>query len=187
MTSGPATFGDSTSQSGVFGPIAIGFSTQTWSPVSALIRFVTRSKATHVWVLANLFGVPCVIEASEKGFLPSMTFDQFLKKNALVTLVPIAPSLDVGLRWAAKNFGEAYDFTGLFGMAWVMLGRFLHRRWRNPFDSRKALFCSEAIAKILSISGFPGAEFLVPEETTPQQLLELLEKNAPPKSGLREV
>lgn len=188
-----AVFGDCSSavlgdcSSAVFGPIAIGFSTQKWNPISALMRLITGSRASHVWVLANLFGVPCVIEASEKGFLPSMTFEKFSKKNEVIALIPIAQSLDVGLRWAAKNFGDAYDYTGLFGMVWVMLGRFFHRRWKNPIDSRKALFCSEAITKVLCVSSFPGADRLVAEETTPEQLLRLLERTVAAKSGLREV
>jgi hypothetical protein len=158
-----------------FGPIAIGFSTRKKNILSTIIRWATGSKASHVWLLTSLFGVPCVVEASDFGFFPSMTFERFKQANEIVSLIPIEQSLDEGLTWAAKSFGERYDYTGLFGMIVVMLGRFFHRRWKNPLDNRKALFCSEAIASVLVLSRYPNSEQLVPEETTPDQLLQLLE------------
>lgn len=156
--------------------VAIGFSTVRKNPISALIRWATGAKASHVWLLVRLFGVLTVIEASEKGFIPSMSYARFAKKNDVVSVVVVEHDMHVGLSWAAQHFGERYDAAGLFGMLWVMIGSWFHRRWRNPTDDRKALFCSEAIAEVLRRSNYPGAETFVPQETTPKQLYDFFEK-----------
>ena len=158
--------------------VAIGFSTVRKNPISALIRWATGAKVSHVWLLVRLFGVLTVIEASEKGFIPSMSYARFAKKNDVVSIVVLEHDMHVGLAWAAQHFGERYDAAGLFGMLWVLIGSVFHRRWKNPLDDRKALFCSEAIAEILKRSSYPGAEAFVPEETTPEQLMKFFDKPA---------
>lgn len=154
--------------------VYVGFSTVPSNPISRIVRAVTGSDASHVWLVVSLFGVRCVVEAGDFGFFPSMTFDRFRKKNQVVDFFPIRHDLRAGLHWAANHFGEKYDYGGLIGMAPVMLGRFFHRRWRNPFGSRNALFCSEAISEIFKRSRVPGFQKFVPEETTPEQIRTVL-------------
>ena len=86
------------------------------------------------------------------------------------TLVP----LDAGVREAGTWLGEWYDFTCLFGTIFPILGRWLKAKWKNPFNNSRALFCSEAVTKVPQVSKYPRSEFLVPENTTPQDLLVFL-------------
>lgn len=154
--------------------ISIGFSTNKTNIFSKIIRWATGSKVRHVWLLADIFGVPCVVEASEKGFFPSMSLERFRRKNEIVLLVPIEHDLSEGLAWAATHFGDRYDFEGLFGMIKVLIGRVLHKAWKNPWNNRRALFCAEVIAEIFRRSRFPGAGALHPAETGPEDLRRFL-------------
>ncbi len=159
----------------------IGFSTQRGNPVSATIRFFTGSKTSHAWLLVvdPLFDMELVMEAHELGFR-LVPFKTFRKNNRIVALIDPGHPLEPGIREAAKWLGSIYDFAGLFGMLFVMLGRVLKRKWKNPFRSARSMFCSEAVVRVLRASGYPGAERLSPENTTPQDLLDFFEKQRAP-------
>lgn len=73
------------------------------------------------------------------------------------------------------RLGEVYDYKGLFGMAWVELGRWLKKKWVNPWQSSDAMFCSELVAQVLKDSNYPGAEQFDPGSTDPEQLLRFFE------------
>jgi hypothetical protein len=154
--------------------VSIGFSTKRGSFLSSIIRWATGSKVSHIWILSDIFGVPCVVEASEKGFFPSSSLARFEKDNEVVFLFPVEHDLSEGLRWAANHFGERYDFAGLFGMIRVLLGRLFHRRWKNPWNNRKALFCAEAIAEVLKRSAYPKSEALRPADVGPEDIRKFL-------------
>lgn len=162
--------------------ILIGFSTVPQNPFSRLIRAMTGSRVSHAWLLdtEGFHGVEVVIEATDVGFR-LIPFDVFKKQNEVVATFTPPLSLEPGVRVAARWLGERYDFAGLFATSVVLLGRWLKRRWRNPVHSSDALFCSEAVVRVLQASGYPEADKLVPEDTTPEDLLEFLEsKKLPP-------
>jgi hypothetical protein len=154
--------------------IKIGFSTSPKNIISKVIRWFTKSKASHTWVLFEdtFFGMEMVMESTDTGFrvVPFANFKA--EGNEIVALVvPTAP-LDDGVKAAASWLGESYDFGGLFGSAFVLLGRWLRRKWANPWASCKSMFCSEAVARILQAAKYPGSSVFVPEATTPQDLLD---------------
>jgi hypothetical protein len=155
--------------------IRIGFSTVTSNLVSRIIRWFSRSKASHAWLLVSdeTFGLELVMEASEMGFR-LVPFESFKKKNTIVALFdPVVP-LESGVKEAATWLGESYDFLGLFGALFVILGRWLKRKWKNPFHSSKSMFCSEAVVRVLQSVAYPGTEGMNPDSVTPQDLLDLL-------------
>jgi len=162
--------------------IKIGFST-SGSFVSRAIRWFTRSTVSHAWLLVEdgFFGVSVVMEATNGGFR-LVPFEHYVNEHTrLVRLVTPKTSLEEGVKKAALWLGEHYDYGGLFGMAVVVVGRWLRRRWRNPWESSRAMFCSEAVVYVLQASGYEGADGLVPSTTSPEDLLRFLTDGAEEK------
>lgn len=155
--------------------IAVGFSTSKSNPISWLIRKLTGSKVSHTWLAIDdpLFG-RVVLEASELGYR-LYPFARFEQSNTIIALIePPACDMVKGVQAVADLLGTAYDVEGLFGMLVVVVGRWFHRKVRNPLRSSKTLFCSEAVARVLLAAGFPPAAGLNPESATPQDILDLL-------------
>lgn len=156
----------------------VGFSTpKAFNPVSWLVRKFTGAACSHAWFLYydKDWGFDVVLEAHELGFR-LLPYEHFKRQNNIIALFIPKMDIDVGLARVAKEFlGRAYDFGGLLGMSVVLLGRFLKRKWRNPFQSSKAAFCSEACVLALLYSDFPQAEHLLPHETSPQDLMNFFE------------
>ncbi|MBK9520003.1 MAG: hypothetical protein IPO09_22315 [Anaeromyxobacter sp.] len=158
--------------------VFVGFSTpRRWNPLSALIRAMMRSQASHAWLLVEdpLFELRLVLEAHSTGFR-LIALAEFVKENRVVALVEPAHDLHRGLPEAGGWLGDQFDVLGLFGIFLTLVGRwFSARRWRNPFTSSRALFCSEAVVRVMKASRYPGAERLGNETTTPAELLAFLE------------
>lgn len=156
--------------------VSVGFSYIKGNPLSWLIRVVTKAPCSHAFLVIDdsYFGVPMVLEADITGF--SMTaYDRFKRSNTVVALLEPVVSLDAATQAAFGALGEQYDFLGLVGMAWVELGRFFHKIWKNPMSSGSAMFCSEAVVQqVLQPAKYPGAETLVPQDTAPADLLAFL-------------
>jgi hypothetical protein len=152
----------------------VGFSTSTHL-VSTIIRAVTRSKVSHAWLVYydQDFERDMVLEASAHGFR-LVPLDVFARSNTVLAVHDLGRTLHQGLRSLSAWLGSRYDGLGLMGMAWVMFGKWLRCRWKNPFRSTNTMFCTEAIVRALQADGYPGAEALDPEGTTPAELLVFL-------------
>jgi len=157
--------------------VFVGFSTpRRWNPLSWLIRVLTRSRASHAWLLVDdpTFQLRLVLEAHSTGFR-LVTLARFARDNRVVALVQPAHPIDQGLPEAGTWLGEEFDTIGLVGMAWVVLRRMFHLSpGKNPFRSARALFCSESVVRTLKAAGHPGAEALGDEDETPADVLEFL-------------
>lgn len=145
----------------------IGFST-TNSWVSRSIRWVTGSSVSHAYIEFEWLGRPFIMDADWSGvrIVPREKF-----RDQVVALIPV----QVDLHLAFDFVGDRYDYGGLLGMGWVILGRFLKRKWRNPFANARARFCSEMIVHMLQRAHYPGSGSLDPSTTSPQDLLEFLQ------------
>lgn len=158
----------------------IGFSTPNWfNPISWLVRKITKSRASHTWFLYydEDFQMFMVMEAHELGFR-LLPYDRFMRENVIVSLWSTSEDLKDGLRWASRWLGSTYDFGGLFGMAKVLIGRILKRKWKNPTQSSNAMFCSEMAVTVLKRSQVKWVQELEPSEVSPQDLLDLFERQA---------
>jgi hypothetical protein len=159
--------------------VFVGFSTpRRWNPLSALIRAMMRSTASHAWLLVEdpAFQLRLVLEAHSTGFR-LVSFATFVRDNKVVALVEPAQPIDPGLPEAGGWLGDEFDVLGLFGIFLTLVGRWFRRRpWRNPFTSSHALFCSEAVVRVLKAAHYPGAQRLGNETTTPADLLTFLER-----------
>jgi hypothetical protein len=152
----------------------IGFSTGT-SLLSRVIRWFTRSEVSHAFLLYpdKTFGVLMVMEASVSGFRV-VPYSSFVKGRTIVAIFEPVNDLDPGLHKLMQWLGTTYDFGGLVGMTFVLLGRCLKRKWRNPLRSTDAMFCSEAVAVAMKASGYPGTENWIPDRMDPDTVLKHL-------------
>jgi hypothetical protein len=158
--------------------VYVGFSTpRRWNPLSALIRAMMRSKASHAWLLVEdpLFGLRLVLEAHSTGFR-LVSLASFVRDNKVVAIVAPAHDLGHGMPEAGGWLGDEFDVLGLFGIFLTMVAKWFKRKaWRNPFTSSRALFCSEAVVRVMKAAHYPGAARLGDETTTPAELLAFFE------------
>ena len=140
--------------------------------VSRTIRLLTRSRISHTAIsyLDHVLNQRIVLEADLSGYR-LIPLNLFLRENKLVREIEIDHDLSTGLSQIANYLGSSYDFSGLFGGVFVLLGKWLGRAWKNPFQNPHAMFCSEAIVIILQNSNYPGSERLVAANTSPADLL----------------
>ena len=157
--------------------VKVGFTTEPGF-ISAAIRWITQSKASHVCLIVDVDGTELVIEAWVYGYRV-VTLDSVKAARTFVLTVTPKTDLSQGLKDAVKWLGEAYDYSGLFGELFVLTGRWLKKSWRNPLANPRALFCSEAVTRILRESGYPGAATLDPASTSPGDLMKFMEEQEP--------
>ncbi len=154
--------------------ISFGFSTSARSPISALIRWITRSQCSHAWILLtnehSYLGEAWVVEAAAHGVHP-VPFSVWEKKNKIVEVLSLPGGLDgeKGLHWAKKQIGKRYDHLGLLMNVWLELGAWFRRTWKNPLQTSSALFCSELCVRFLQKEGYEPALDLDPEGTSPEE------------------
>lgn len=155
----------------------IGFSTSKTSWISRVIRWFTRSTVSHSFIVYYdeewKRDMKMESEGGMGGSIRIVTFNP--DSPSIVKLVTPKHSIEVGMNKMVDHLGDLYDYTGLFGMAWVEIGRWLKKKWKNPWASSKAMFCSEMVARVLVDSNYPGAEKLIPEDTDPQDLINFFE------------
>ena len=155
--------------------IEFGFSTGKHSLISWLIRRATGSKVSHAFLIYRdeTLADDLMLEADRGGFQIDR-LATFLRTNTLVTRVPLdipAAAIQAADRW----IGEGYDYAGLVGEAIVKMARWCGKKISSPLHDPKALFCSEAMVRLLQVAQYPGADALVPYDVSPQDLLAFLQ------------
>jgi len=116
-----------------------------------------------------------VMEATKGGFKLT-SFSRFAETHDIVEIITPQEPLDEGVRVATDWLGGGYDYTGLIGAFFVQIGKWLKMKWRNPFDTTHAMFCSESVVFVLKAAKYPGSADLVPSATSPQDLLDFFTK-----------
>lgn len=154
--------------------ITIGFSRSS-TLVSWAIRKVTCSQVSHCFVVHRVLGVECALEATSSGFR-AVPMSVFSEDNQIVDIVSVEADGFDDEPILGAMLGHPYDFLGLFGFLWVMLGRSLGMRWSNPARGPSKLFCSEAVVMVLAAGGVPGSSLLEPEQCSPEDVLRFLKR-----------
>jgi hypothetical protein len=157
-------------------PTRIGFSTSKTSLISRIIRWFTRSDVSHTFIVYydDEWKRDMIME-SEGGLGGSVRLRPFNPDDPdIVRIVVPKHDIERGMTKMVDRLGQVYDYGGLFGMAWVELGRWLKKKWSNPLQGSRALFCSELVAQVLIDSDYPGADQFDPASTDPQDLLRFL-------------
>lgn len=152
----------------------IGFSTsKSW--VSSVIRFMTGSKASHVWFLYydQDFRDYYVLDANILGFniTPLSIFDA---RNKIVKVFIPKHSIEPGFNEIGRWVSSKYDIKGLLGMFFVSLAQWFRVKIKNPAGDSKSLFCTEAVALAMKMSQYPGTEDWDCSSITPQFLIDFL-------------
>jgi len=153
----------------------IGFSTTNlW--ISRLIRWFTKSKASHAWIAfeSKELGTRIVLEAHYT--FRAVPYAWFKRRNRIVAEIEI-PNAEAMVVKCAEFLGTDYDYTGLLGGIIVSLGQLFGRRWRNPWGNPRLPTCSESVVRAMQYDKFLSGEKLDPESTSPQQLMEFLAGN----------
>lgn len=151
--------------------------------LSKAIMWFTRGKASHSFFVYydQDFEADMILEATGgpmSGGFRIIDYEDFKKKNKIILEHEARHDLSVGFKKSRKWLGAQYDLGGLIGFIWVLLGRWLRKTWHNPFCSSRALFCSEAVARVCQWSSYPGFEEVDPETMSPQDLIDIFEQEA---------
>ena len=156
--------------------VSIGFS-RSRNIGSKIIRFFTRSNISHAFLILrdSFLGIDMVLEAVPGGF-QLITLAAFDKNHEIVHIIPLENLKESAVKKATQWLGRRYDYFGVFGTLFVLVGRWLRLRWSNPFNT-KAIFCSEALVIMLQASNYPGSDALEPSSVTPADLYAFLKKN----------
>ena len=156
-------------------PITIVFST-SGGVLSWLIRKFQRSDISHCAIGTQMHGVAVVIEDTAGGvrIYPRARWEQGKK---VVREYAFVPDMESGLHAAIQRVGDKYDYIGLVGMLWVMLGRWLRKKWRNPLARADSAWCSEFVVRMDPDHKIPEWDGLDPETTTPKDLDQLCRLN----------
>lgn len=152
--------------------IHVGFST-TNQLISRIIRWFTKATVSHCFFVFDLFGKGWVLQSDFFGVV-ILPLEKFQKSNTIIALAPIPELGEDDLARAMQELGGAYDFGGLLGGIFPIIGSWFKRKWKNPWENPSALFCSEFIVVSLQEASFPGADQLVASETTPEDLKDFL-------------
>lgn len=157
----------------------VGLST-TGSVVSGIIRWLTRSKASHSFMRFEVAGEDVVIHSTSNGVNLDY-YPKFKKKNKIIAEFKIKSTKakeQAAIRYALQNLDRPYDYLAIAGFLWVLIAKTFGKKVKNPFPNRSAYFCSELTIKALVAAGVEGADKLDPELTSPEDLLDFYEAHA---------
>ena len=158
--------------------ISIGFST-TDKLVSRLVRWFTKSTVSHSFIVFDWLGEKWVLESEWAG-IQIIPLSRFMSKgNTIVDTIDLPDVSMDDLKFALQDSGVAYDYGGLFGSIFPIIGTWLKMKWKNPWQNTKAMFCSEFIVVWLQDLGRASKADLVADETDPSALLKYLKKAQP--------
>ena len=149
------------------------------SLLSRVIRWMTRETITHVIIDdLQLCGRDVVLEAVGKGVTISDRA-RTLEGCEVVDIIDVptgaAFKSTVIYNVIRDNLGAGYDYTGMLGYLWVMLGRALKQRWHNPLGNAKSYVCVELAVDILRRIDPVRASLIDPLAITPQEFRDFLE------------
>jgi hypothetical protein len=172
--------------------IVVGFSKpKTFKPYAWLIMFGYGVPYSHVYVKleSKTFDRTLIYQASSTmvNFMNEATFNEHNEVVREFTLdVPELIKRSV-IQYSIDQVGKPYGVKEAFGLAIIRLGEILGQRWKNPFaDGHQSFVCSELVADIL-IDVLWDQSGIVPDDITPKDLFELLEKitqnNSPDNRG----
>lgn len=160
----------------------IGFSTHKNNPLSAIIRFLTKSKASHCFVVTNLYGKDLVVQSGEFG-VGLDYYTRFAKKNNVVLKYEISvPNEQKAMEYVMSQMGASYDYLGLLGAGWVVLMRMFGKKVKNPLSQNGELFCSQFVVKTLCAGQREDYCALDAATISPEELIERFNSDKSAKS-----
>lgn len=120
-------------------PIRIQIVTEKWNPVSAAIRFSTRSWASHAEFVDTQAGITLGARSIGGVKCRPCSKDHYTRVEQFT-----ATGMSQAWEWAQQQVGKPYDFSAISGIA-------LDRNWHDE----SKWFCSELVAVAFEKAGHP--------------------------------
>ena len=154
--------------------IKLGFSTSNMF-LSEVIRDVTQAEYSHCWFMFEVYGEKLILQA-DIGGVQIDTWAKATKKWSKIKLVDLPDDFD--LRPGLDHLSENYGYIELIGDFWVYLGRWLKKKWKNPFGNTKVQVCSELVTLTLQqqLKPLAGVENFDLTSVSPEDLDNLVTK-----------
>jgi len=160
----------------------IGFSS-TNKILSRIIKWATRSKASHAYVLIMVAGEPIVIHSNQHG-VNCDHYNKFKKDKKIVSEYKLLLDEETEKQATAnalRLLDKPYDFLSVLGFGWVLLCKALGCKAKNPFPNRSAYQCSEFALTVMRKAGIEGTDKLPKERVSPEDLIDCLEGSSQAK------
>lgn len=160
--------------------IYFGFSTNNY-PTSILARWITKSKASHAFLLVDLFFIHLIIHATFGG-VKVVPYTKWIKSNKITNLYALSTprsreDIEIALAEAFSFVGGKYDYPGFLGFIPIYIMRWFGKKIKNPFASAKAIICTEFILQTreeLKINSWTGLDA---ESISQQDIIEICDKS----------
>lgn len=134
---------------------------------------------SHAWAAgySEEFGCVLVLEASWWGYRPSEWSNWLRHKRITRAFSNTKTDFCKAVKWAGKQMGNPYDYRSLVVFFFKYLAYYFTLQWaRHPFETPKALQCSEAKTRFLQEEGY--LKDIPPEEATPVNFMFRLEEES---------
>jgi len=139
---------------------------RTW--FGKLIRKITKSKVSHVFVEIPVWGQRFAVESTVSGtrIVPAHKARHYIHSEFQCSF-PVRP----GLLAIGEKLGSPYDWAGTFFLGiLIIVGQWFKMKWKKLCWNTKSLKCSELVAFFLQSVGVIRKEANI-EITTPDDLL----------------
>jgi hypothetical protein len=162
--------------------IVIGFGTnEKWT--SKLIRWVTRSEWSHVWIEypSGVWGGRWVVHSWESGVVkvPLELIREKYPKHRSYDLN--RGEMAQGFDWARERIGASYDYGVIWNALMLVMYRATGWEWLHRILLRNAakFSCSEFVSGFMKASKVKGTEDWDPEFMPPVDLFQFCERELP--------
>ena len=143
------------------------------SVASHVIRFVTTGRwnqnvPSHVAIICDLQPDTMLIESAFWGGVRIVPLSMYDNDTKWFCRMCPPRNIDRGIRWAKRQLGKKYDYSGIIGLAIRAVLMWLGYRG-NLLDNKMAFWCSEFVAVFAKRTG-KTLWHAPPNETTPYDL-----------------
>ena len=145
---------------------------------SRIIRYVTRSHVSHVFIEypSELWGGRWVAEATRENGVRKVVAKK--ARHEVCAEFYCKFETQDGLMSVSRYLGEKYDYfgVGLFGLV-IYIKRWFSAKLKHPLRSSKSQFCSEFVARFYQGAHLAGAEGWDADRSSPERLYRFCEKD----------
>lgn len=142
---------------------------RTW--FGRAIRWITRSKVSHVFIEIPIWGERFAVESTVSGvrIVPAHKARHNIESEFQCDF-----PTKTGLLRVAEALGSPYDWAGTFFLGvLIIIGRWFKLKWKKLYWNTKSLKCSELVADFLRAAGTIRADVNT-EIITPDDVRALL-------------
>ena len=155
----------------------LAFRGRTW--FSALIRWKTKARVTHVGLACRVHGRLSVLEALEGRGVRVWPMDKYLSKNADVDWYSLRAiehdmSREKCMRYALSKWGSAYAAKSQFLRSWGVVTKWVCDKLRVPKTvDLERFFCSQFVLATYRQGGYKGNGMVNPSSAAPGDVVQL--------------